>query len=155
MRKRWNMELKFNVSSIYQTEIHFALNTDFDGGGNKAFEISYGISITYETTDKLVKVIVSLISDKKPQLFVFNISMVGKFNFNKLPKKDVLERIVNINCASIIFPYLRESLADLTRRASIPPFHMDPVNFIQLYENKIKKPSGAITQKQRSLKKRG
>jgi len=59
-------------------------------------------------------------SDEKP----------GKFN------PDQLERIANINCASIMFPYLRETIADLTRRAGFPPLHMPPVNFIALADKK-------------------
>jgi preprotein translocase subunit SecB len=54
----------------------------------------------------------------------------GKFD------PDQLERIANINCASIMFPYLRETIADLTRRAGFPPLHIPPVNFIALADKK-------------------
>ncbi|MDP3298216.1 MAG: protein-export chaperone SecB [Thermodesulfovibrionia bacterium] len=33
-----------------------------------------------------------------------------------------------------MFPYVRETIADLTRRAGFPPLHLNPINFIQLAE---------------------
>lgn len=79
-----------------------------------------------------------MLSYKKSQPFTFNIATMGLFNFQKIPQKAELERVANINCASIIFPYIRESIADLARRAGIPSFHLDPVNFIAMYEEQKK-----------------
>ena len=63
--------------------------------------------------------------------------MKRAFKFSKLPPKRDLEKIVHVNCAAIIFPYVRETIADLTRRASILPFHMEPINFVALYEDRL------------------
>lgn len=132
------MELKFKIVAIKQLESHFALNPDFKPEKDKPIEIGYGINVTFEKRDKMVNVVVSIVSDKKTQPFTFNIATAGVFNFNKLPQKQELEKVARINCASIIFPYIRESLADLTRRAGLPPFHIDPVNFINIYEEQKK-----------------
>ena len=132
------MELKFKIVAIKQLESHFALNPDFKPEKEKPVEIGYGINVTFEKKDKMVNVIVSIVSDKKTQPFTFNIATAGVFNFNKLPQKQEIEKVARINCASIIFPYIRESLADLTRRAGLPPFHIDPVNFINIYEEQKK-----------------
>lgn len=132
------MELKFKIVGIKQLESHFAHNPDFKPEKDKPIEIGYGINITFAKRDKMINVIVSIISDKKTQPFTFNIATAGLFNFNKLPQKQELEKVAHINCASIIFPYIRESLADLTRRAGLPPFHIDPVNFVNIYEEQKK-----------------
>jgi preprotein translocase subunit SecB len=137
------MEIKFKIAAIKQVESHFALNPDFKPEKDKPIEIGYGINVSFDKKDKMVNVIVSIVSDKKPQPFSFNIATAGLFNFNKLPQKQELEKIAHINCASIIFPYIRESLADLTRRASLPPFHIDPVNFINIFEEQ-KKAQGTV-----------
>jgi len=132
------MELKFKIAAIKQVESHFALNPDFELEKDKPIEIGYGINVSFEKKDKIVNVVVSVVSDKKTQPFTFNIATAGLFNFNKLLQKQDLEKVAHINCASIIFPYIRESLADLTRRAGLPPFHIDPVNFINIYEEQKK-----------------
>ncbi len=63
-----------------------------------------------------------------------------------MPPDDELESIVHINCASIMFPFARESVADLTRKVGIQPLIVDPINFVALYKksknknNKNQKP---------------
>jgi preprotein translocase subunit SecB len=148
------MELKFKIAGINQIESHFTLNPNFRPKKDKPIEINYGVNISLEKKDKLVSVIVSVLSDNKNQPFVFNIATMGLFNFQNLPPKAELERVAYINCASIIFPYIRESIADLTRRAGIPPFHMDPMNFIAMYEEKKKKESEKPVKKTRKAVKR-
>lgn len=132
------MELKFKIAAVKQIESHFALNPNFKPEKDKPIEINYGVNISFEKKDKMLSVIVSVLSDNKSQPFTFNIATMGLFNFQKLPKKAELERLAHINCASIIFPYVREYIADLTRRADIPPFHLDPMNFIAIYEEQKK-----------------
>jgi preprotein translocase subunit SecB len=146
------MELKFKIVAIKQLESHFALNPDFKPEKEKPIEIGYGINVTFEKKDKMVNVIVSIVSDKKTQPFTFNIATAGVFNFNKLPQKQELEKVARINCASIIFPYIRESLADLTRRAGLPPFHIDPVNFINIYEEQKKAEAKDADKKEKAAK---
>lgn len=132
------MELKFKIVEIKQIESHFALNPDFKIDNDKPIEIDYRINISFDKKDKMVNVVVSIVSDNKNQPFTFNIATAGLFNFNKLPRKQELEKVARINCASIILPYIRESLADLTRRAGLTPFHIAPVNFIKIYEEQKK-----------------
>lgn len=146
------MELKFKIASIKQVESHFALNPDFKPEKDKPIEIGYGINVSLEKRDKMVNVVVSIVSDKKPQPFTFNIATAGLFNFNKLPQKQELEKVAHINCASIIFPYIRESLADLTRRAGLPPFHIDPVNFNNIYEEQKKAQTKVADKKEKAAK---
>src|SRR3990172_8176086 len=98
------MEVKFKITAIKQLESHFALNPDFKPEKDKPIEIGYGINVTFEKKDKMVNVVVSIVSDKKTQPFTFNIATAGVFNFNKLPQKQELEKVARINCASIIFP---------------------------------------------------
>ncbi|MEW6052681.1 MAG: protein-export chaperone SecB [Nitrospirota bacterium] len=146
------MELKFKISEIKQLESHFALNPDFKSEKDKPIEIGYGINVSFDKRDKMVNVIVSVVSDKKTQPFTFNIATAGLFSFNKLPQKQELEKVAHINCASIVFPYIRESLADLTRRAGFPPFHIDPVNFINIYEQHKKAQTEDAIKKEKAAK---
>lgn len=146
------MELKFKIAGINQIESHFTLNPDFRPSKNKHIEINYGVNISLEKKDQLISVIVSVLSDNKSQPFIFNIATRGLFNFQKLPPKAELERVAHINCASIIFPYIRESIADLTRRAGLPPFHVDPVNFINIYEEQKKAQAESTDKKKKAAK---
>jgi len=52
-----------------------------------------------------------------------------------LTEKDI-KRIAGINCAAIIFPFLREEIADLTMKAFNKPLLLPPVNFVALFKEK-------------------
>ena len=62
----------------------------------------------------------------------FEIKAGSVFQFDGVPDEKILKQFATINCPAIIFPYIRETIADLTRRAGFPPLHLDPVNFIEL-----------------------
>lgn len=64
--------------------------------------------------------------------YYFEVRAGGLFKFDKLPTKKILEQFARISCPAIIFPYIRETVADLTRRAGFPPLHLDPINFIEI-----------------------
>jgi preprotein translocase subunit SecB len=132
---------KFSFGNLRLIESHFKLNTDFRHAKNESVEISCQINISHKKEDKTINVTVSVASADKNQPFNFEAALVGTFKFSKLPPKRDLEKIVHVNCAAIIFPYVRETIADLTRRANIPPFHMEPINFVALYENQMPQPS--------------
>lgn len=58
----------------------------------------------------------------------------GIFLFEgELCDPDVIRRIAEINCASILFPFTREVVAETTRRAGLGPMMLQPVNFVELY----------------------
>lgn len=141
----------FKITGIRLSEAHFALNDQYKQEKNKPIEITNSIEIDHKQTDKVVKVRVSVSSDSENQPFRFSVAWEGSFDFKEIPANEDMERIVHINCASIIFPYARETIADLTRRASILPFNMPPFNFVALYEE-IKKASSPATLR-RSQKK--
>ena len=130
------MEAKFSFESLRLLESHFKLNTDFKPKRKQPIEISTEINISHKEQNKTVKVTISVISVNKKQPFILDTTVMGTFNFLKIPTKKDLDKIVHVNCAAIIFPYVREIIADLTMRADIPPFHMDPINFVALYEDR-------------------
>jgi preprotein translocase subunit SecB len=130
------MEAKFSFATLRLLESHFKLNTDFQPKKGQPIEISTEINISYKKRNRTVEVIISVISTNKKQPFVLETTVMGIFNFPKMPPKKDLDKIIHVNCAAILFPYVREIIADLTRRADIPPFHMDPMNFVALYEDR-------------------
>lgn len=141
------MDFKFKISRIRQVEVHFVLNPEFKQDKDKPIEIMHQIDIKHDIRDKDIHVLVSFSSDAEKQPFRFAVAWQGVFSFEKAPPKDIIERIAHINCASILFPYIRESVADLTRRAGIPPLHIDPVNFIALYEERQSQPKPAAVKR--------
>jgi preprotein translocase subunit SecB len=64
--------------------------------------------------------------------FHFEVTLAGVFVFSEPIQEELRVRCAAINCPTILFPYLRETLADLTRRAGFPPLHLQETNFAEL-----------------------
>lgn len=61
------------------------------------------------------------------QPIALNIEMGGLFVFPNIDINESiksLDKIVRINCAAIPFPYLRDTVSDILRRASLPPLNL-------------------------------
>lgn len=44
------------------------------------------------------------------------------------------EQVLFIDCATIIFPFARRILADITRDGGFQPMMLEPIDFLALYE---------------------
>jgi preprotein translocase subunit SecB len=69
-------------------------------------------------------------------LFLVEASQAGIFTIRGVPA-DKLQPIIAINCPTVLFPYIREALADCVTRAGFPPVHLAPINFDTLYQQQL------------------
>ena len=132
------------VKNIHLQQIQFRVNPDFHvENENQAVEIKHNIAIKYELKEKLlvVHIIIQTPPIDQSENYPFNFLLVvtGFFELKDEIEKSELDKFANINCAAIIFPYLRETLADVTRRSGFPPLHLQPVNFIKLFKEKAER----------------
>ncbi|WP_028452806.1 protein-export chaperone SecB [Chitinilyticum aquatile] len=65
-------------------------------------------------------------------LFLVEVTQAGLFNIENIPESE-LEPVLGIGCPSILFPYLREAVSDLTTRAGFPPLLLQPINFEAIF----------------------
>ncbi len=56
----------------------------------------------------------------------------GLFKLHNVPEQ-ALEPFLLINCPTILFPFLRRLVADITREGGYPPLLLDPIDFAGLY----------------------
>jgi len=62
------------------------------------------------------------------------------------------EQLLNAYCPSILFPYAREAISDVTIKASFPPLNLAPVNFDVLYMQQQAEGKIAETQSEGEVK---
>lgn len=117
-------------------KVNFSLNKDFKEGVDEV-TINPDFLVTHEFRDneKELVVIIGVRLDKGNIPYYFEIQGGGLFRFTEIPDEKMLNQLATINCPAILFPYIRETIADLTRRAGFPPLHLAPVNFIELAKN--------------------
>lgn len=147
-------QFPFALKEIFIPNILFRLNPAFKSKEGE-IEINTSIEVDYSHKGKDLSVQVRVeLPDGENTPFSFAVDGVGSFILKEEPPADVLDGIARVNCAAMIFPYLREAIADLTRRAGVPPLHLQPVNFVAMMnaENAIKKDS-TVTKKVAAKKK--
>ncbi len=137
--------MKFKLLDIRLKKAYFALNEKIisEKEEEAEFEIKKDLGIFIGTDDKnknLVSVGLQVKNDYDDSPFNFDLVYEGYFKFesSKEISDEEIEKVCLINCAAIIFPYLREHLADLTRRSGLPPYHLPPINFVKLYKERDK-----------------
>jgi preprotein translocase subunit SecB len=69
-------------------------------------------------------------------LFLVEASQAGIFTIRGVAP-DQMQPVIAINCPTVLFPYVRETLADAVVRAGFPPVHLAPINFEGLYRQQL------------------
>lgn len=69
-------------------------------------------------------------------LFLIEASQAGVFTIRNIPAEH-LQPVIAVNCPNVLFPYIRETLADAVTRAGFPPVHLAPINFEALYQQQL------------------
>ncbi len=87
----------------------------------------------YEITLKFV----AKAKNKENELFDLEIIYGGIFALDGI-KEEMLEQILLIYCPSLLFPFLRRIISNLTADAGMTPLMINPIDFAALYSSKKK-----------------
>jgi len=101
-------------------------------GGANVSEGIYDASVKVTVTAKLGERV----------MFLVEVTQGGVFRVMNIPESEI-PAILGMACPNILFPYLRETVSDLTTRAGFPPVLLNPVNFEALYAQQQANSQGA------------
>ena len=74
-------------------------------------------------------------TDDQGTIYLMECTYGGVFQIDSVPR-EALEPFLLVNCPSMLFPFLRRIIADLTREGGFPPLFLDPIDFAALYVNR-------------------
>jgi preprotein translocase subunit SecB len=69
-------------------------------------------------------------------LFAFDLVYCGVFRMQNIPQESV-GPLVMIECPRLLFPFAREIIASAVANSGFPPFLLEPVDFVALYQQKM------------------
>lgn len=72
---------------------------------------------------------------EKLTIFLCDVVYAGVLEMQNIAA-DVLESVIFIQGAQLVYPFARRVVADLTRDGGFPPLQLDPVDFVALYHQK-------------------
>jgi preprotein translocase subunit SecB len=67
--------------------------------------------------------------------FIVELSYGGVFTLN-VPSEHVQPMLL-IECPRLLFPFVRNIVADVTRDGGFPPMLLQPIDFVQLYRQRL------------------
>ena len=96
----------------------------------------------FETT--VTAVVTARLKDRVA--FEATIKQAGIFDIRNVEAAQA-EQLLAVSCPSLLFPYLRTSIADLVSRSGFPPIHLADINFQALHQqNKAQRAEQAINE---------
>ena len=110
----------FLVQEAPQVEV--GLRTRGEQIEENMFECVLTVTVTAKTGDKT--------------LFLVEASQAGLFQIRGVPATEI-QPLMGIHCPNMLFPYVRESIADAIGRAGFPPVHLNPINFEALFQQQL------------------
>ena len=99
-------------------QIEIGLRTSGDQIEPDIYESVLTITLTAKVADKT--------------LFLVEAAQAGIFTIKGVPAEQ-LQGVLAVHCPTVLFPYVRETIADAVARAGFPPVHLAPINFEALY----------------------
>jgi preprotein translocase subunit SecB len=118
--------------------------TSFQMEQEPAFEIGIDVNTAgvgeniYEVSLNLV---VKALQDTQA-IFIVELKYAGIFTVI-MPSPEDLEKALLVQCASILFPFARRIISDVTRDGGYPPVSLHPVDFLGLFMQKKQSESEA------------
>jgi len=114
-------------------EINISVDVGAKKLGEDLFEVSLKITANAENNKEEEK-------ENAGTLFIGEVTYAGLFTIKNMPEEQ-LEPALLIYCPTLLFPFIRRILADVTRDGGFPPLMLDPVDFSGLYAQKQKQMS--------------
>ena len=80
---------------------------------------------------------------------LFNVELVygGVFAISGFPQEHMLP-ILFIECPRLLFPFARQIISDATRNGGFPPLMLDPIDFAQMFQQRIAEDQAAASKVQ-------
>lgn len=80
-------------------------------------------------------------------LFAVELDFAGLFTISNLPGDEQKEQILLIYCPSLLFPFARRVIADVSRDGGYQPLMINPIDFAALYMQQKKNKEGKDSKK--------
>lgn len=77
--------------------------------------------------------ITATVKNQESTAFLIEVQYAGLFAISGFEDAE-LEYLLGSQCMSVLFPYVRELVSEMTMRGGFPPLIMSPVNFDALYQ---------------------
>ena len=129
MNAQYVKDLSFenpNIPGLIQLETEPSVEMNIDVKGTKLDDNLYEVVLTITCKGN---------SGDVP-LFVAELSYASLVNLKSVPDEQI-QRLLVVDCPTLMFPFARNVIAEVTRDGGYPPILMQIVDFNAIYENSV------------------
>jgi preprotein translocase subunit SecB len=107
--------------------------------GEPKVEVNMGLKNKKMADDDLYEVSLSITAkithgDDSNTLFIIEVEHGGIFTLKNIPQEH-MPAVLAVDCPTMMFPYTRQIISQLSVDGGFVPFLMEPVNFLALFQN--------------------
>jgi preprotein translocase subunit SecB len=128
-------DLLFSLSDYVLNKLHFSrINKPI---GEKSLTFQPSIQCGHLLNKDNIEVLLNVRIENEKLPFILDVEYKGTFHINQELEtidKKALDKIIYINCAATLFPFVRETIAETTRRAGLTPLILPSINFVSIYK---------------------
>jgi len=136
-------QVNFRLREFRLLEVSLKLDVDKSADLQEGVPLSFGVGVScnYNKESKLLNLIMEISPEGEQYPCFLKVKGGAVFEFEGSPTQSQLDQCARINCPAVVFPFMREVIADLTRRAGLKPLYAPLINFSHFPEkDKKKKP---------------
>lgn len=103
-------------------------------------QLKVGINVNAgPRSDDVYEVLLNLEVHAKSDLgVIYNVELLygGLFRLRNIPAH-LIQPVLYVDCPTLLFPFMRRVLADISRDGGFPPLMLDPIDFGKLYAQNL------------------
>ena len=135
MQKMYTKDLSFenpNAPAVYITpqKLEPAVEVNLKLNNKKMDEDHWEVAV--QITAKIST------KDDNKVMFILEIEHAGVFLLKNIPEEHI-QMILAVDCPTLLFPFTRQIVSQVSTDGGFAPFLMEPVNFMALFQNAKKK----------------
>ena len=135
MQKMYIKDLSFenpNAPDIFMTQSEKAPEVDVNLQLNHKQVNEDHYEVCLEITAKIVN------KELEKTLFILELEHAAVFMLKNIPEEH-LKMVLAVDCPTLLFPFTRQIASQVSVDGGFVPFLMEPINFMGLYQNSLKK----------------
>lgn len=109
--------------AVYQSNSNPKIDVNVDVQGRALNANQYEIELSVSAR---------AVRENKDAMFVVETTYAGVFELLNIPREQ-LEMVMMVECPRLLFPFIRQIIADATRNGNFPPLMLEPIDFMGIY----------------------
>ena len=123
------MAANFTITDIRLFNVQYSVAPVEGKTQEAAVQVNFNFESFHDEQKRLFRTVLGTQIRGETAPYSLDVQFIGTFMLDAAPDQQEEERLVSIVFPTILFPYLRECVSDITKRAGHSPLYIQPVNF--------------------------